>query len=59
MMTWFFVFCIGFIVTVITVTVILVRKAVKEVTYGITGEINGRPKTLWEEEEEDDPYCVM
>ena len=54
-MWWFFVFCIVFVISVITVTIILVRRAVKNV--GIPGdtELKGRETVLWEEEEEDDP----
>lgn len=51
--TWFIVFCVVFIVTVITITLVLVQKAKREVIPMNYHHLNGRPKTLWEEEEED------
>ena len=53
MITWFIVFCVVFIVTVITITLVLVQKAKREVIPMNYHHLNGRPKTLWEEEEED------
>lgn len=58
-MIWFFICCILFVFLVIITTVVLARRAKKEVMARFGLDIHGRPKTLWEEEEEDNTYCVM
>lgn len=49
-MILFFVFCIVFVGSVIGITVSKVRDAMN---HPASGSFHGRPKTLWEEEEED------
>lgn len=53
------IFCFIFVLLVITITAIFVHRAKKEVMKEFNIDYSKTKWIIWEEEEENDEYCVM